>query len=278
MTTEEDTLPTATVATEEKVAARVHASIGGLPLTKVGTTMPKMKILIYAPPGMGKTRLAASAQDVPEMRELLYIDIEGGTETIRELWPDIQAVRVKDEHDKAGRITRSAWSQCWDIYEGLKKGEIDVNTVAVDNITEMYGLAMADTMADMLSKTTVERDPDIPSVREYGKTSTQVRRWIRLMRDLDVNLILTAHENALTDDNGNVREYVPGLSGKLAHEVAGYVDIVMYLYTKTDKEDGLQRKGLTQPANKHVAKDRSGKLPQVLTNPTMKMIYELRKG
>lgn len=265
--------------TEEELpnATTQSATIAGLNITPVSEGADFIKELIYGIPGSGKTTLAASAEDVPEMRPVLYIDIEGGTLSIKERWPNIQAVRVKTIFDKGGRAKRTAWQQLEDVYEALKKGEGGYATVIVDNMTEGYQLAMQDVMVQLIAEHP-ERDPDVPGMKEWGKASTQVRRWIRHMRDLNLNLILTAHEAEHTNDSGQILKYTPSLPGKLANEVAGYVDIVLYLYTKQEKEEGLVRKVQTQPAGKYIAKDRSGKLPLVLTNPTMQSIYDLVKG
>jgi len=42
----------------------------------------RMKILVYGPQGAGKTYLAATAQDHPAMRDVLFLSIEGGLMTV----------------------------------------------------------------------------------------------------------------------------------------------------------------------------------------------------
>jgi hypothetical protein len=119
-------------------------------------------------------------------------------------------------------------------------------------------------MRDTMEHRYLERpdiiDLDIPGLREYGKTGSQIKRWVRHLRDLDANVIFTAHEMAQTDDNGNVRAYTPSFPGKLPFELSGFVDMVLYLYTKQEKNE-VYRNIQTQPVGKYLAKDRSGKLP-----------------
>lgn len=43
---------------------------------------PNHSILIYGPPKSGKTELAATAADIPEVKKIIWIDLENGAETI----------------------------------------------------------------------------------------------------------------------------------------------------------------------------------------------------
>ena len=245
----------------------------GIDVHKIKESSKWLNILVYGMPGAGKTRFAGSAAEVSEMTPMLYIDVEGGTKSIKDLYPDVDTVRVKTIYDKGGRAKKTAWGQLNDIYSELKKGEIAYQTVVIDNITEAYQLAMQDVMTKLLAENP-DRDFDVPAQREWGKASAQMRRWIRNMRDLDLNVIITAHEANQTDDNGNVKSVTPSLPGKLAMEVAGFFDEVFYIYTKQDKELGIVRKLQTQPAGKYIAKDRSDKLPLVVSDPKMAVIYQ----
>ncbi len=254
-------------------------TIAGINIESIGEKSDYLKMLIWGLPGVGKTRLAGSAYEVEAMRPILYIDVEGGTESIKH-YPEMQKVRVKDKFDNSGRLVKSAFKQLEELYEELKKGKGGYTTVIIDNLSEAYQLAMRDTMAQRI----IERpdlDPDIPGLREYGKTGSVVRRWVRHLRDLDMNVILTAHENEKTDDNGRVLGYVPSLPGKLPNEISGFMDMVLYLYTKEERTGGepiVYRKLLSQPMNKRIAKDRTDSLPTVLDDPTMQRIYDARNG
>lgn len=254
------------------------STFAGLPIEQVGDRKSHFKGLIYAAPGMGKTLLAGSAAVVEEMAPLIYIDLEGGTETLKRTYPNIQSVRVKNITDKSGRIKKSAWQQLIEVHAALERGEGGYRTAVIDNLSEGYQISLADVMAEAVAERPDRADPDVPSQREWGKASSQVRRWVRWMRDLDMNVIFTAHEQAHSDDNGNILKYTPALPGKLANEISGFMDFVFYLYTKQEKgEDNkltVVRKLQTQPVGKYIAKDRTGQLPLILSDPTMAKIYQ----
>lgn len=263
-----------TVVTEEPPVGK---RLAGLNVVPVSEGPRHMKICLYGVPGVGKTRLAGSANDVEAMRPVLFIDLEGGTESIRTLYPDIEVVRVKTEFDKGGRVKKSAWAQLRGLYEELKKGQHGYNTIVIDNITEAYQISLQDVMQKLTAENP-DRDPDVPGMREWGKATAQIRRFIRSMRDLPLHVIITAHELAKEDDSGIVRHVTPSLPGKLALEVPGFFDEVFYLYTKSEKgEDNKPitvRKIQTQPVGKYIAKDRTDRLPLVVSDPTMKALYE----
>jgi len=252
-------------------------TMAGLNVSTVAEGERWFKFLVYGVPGVGKTRIAGSSFEVESFRPVLFIDLEGGTESIRELYPKIEVVRVKTIYDKGGRVKKSAWTQLRDLYEELKKGGHDYQTVVIDNVTEAYQISLQDVMQKLTAENP-DRDPDVPSQREWGKATAQMRRFIRQMRDLPMHVIMTAHELAKEDDNGTVRHITPSLPGKLAMEASGFFDEVFYLYTKSEKgEDNkpiTTRKIQTQPVGKYIAKDRSGKLPLVVSDPTIKSLYD----
>ena len=253
------------------------SSIAGLPITSVGEGSSYMNGMIWGIPGSGKTTLAGSAYEVEELHPILFVDIEGGTKAIEEKYPKMDRVRVKTEHDSKGRVIKSAWNQCKDIYESLKRGEGGYTTVIVDNLSEAYQLCMRDTMEAFYAEKPETTDVDVPSLRAYGKAGSQVRWWVRHLRDLDCHVIFTAHEMAQTNDEGRALAYTPSFPGKLPYELAGFMDMVLYLYVKQDRDE-TNRKLQTGIAGKYLAKDRSGKLPLVLSDPTMAKVYGYYTG
>ena len=240
-------------------------SIAGLEITPVQERSSYYNILVYGDSGTGKTTLAGSADEVPSMRPVLFIDIEGGTESLRPSYPEVDTVRV------------TSWKELQAVYDALYEGDHPYRTVVLDSLTEIQKFNMYDIMNSLTQKRP-DLDPDIPGMREWGKNLEQLRKMVRGFRDLEMHTIFTALNRSDKDQKTGVTTMKPSLSGKLADEVAAFLDVVMYYYVKQvgDGEDAQFRRFLlTQKTDSQIAKDRSGRLPMVVEDPTMSKIHEL---
>jgi len=241
-----------------------QTELGGLKVQPVSDIPPHVNMLIYGDPGVGKTVLAGSASVVERMAPVLVIDIEGGTLSLKGTYPHVDIVRVE------------TWKDMQQVYDALYDGKHGYNTVVLDSLTEIQKFSMYLIMGDLI-KSDPSRDPDIPGMREWGKNIEQIRRLIRAFRDLPINTVVTALAKQDRDVRTGMTKTTPSLSGKLANEVAGFLDIVMYMYTKIVNKDGeteFMRLLLTQPTDTQVAKDRTGRLPQVVEQPTMQGLVD----
>jgi len=243
-------------------------SLGGLRVEPVTETPLRFNLLIYGDPGVGKTVLAGSACVVPEMSPVLLLDIEGGTLSLRKRYPEVDTVRV------------SNWAQLVRVYEALKEGEGKdyYRTIVIDSLTESQKVGMATIMKRAVEKDE-DRDPDLPGIGEWGKNTNQVRTMVRAFRDLPMNTIFTCLAQTDKDKKGRWLTR-PSLSGKLASEVSGFMDVVLYMYNKDNEDSNLppHRLLLSRKTEEVIAKDRTDRLPPVVGGedvPTIQMLHDI---
>jgi phage nucleotide-binding protein len=239
-------------------------NIAGLPVLKAEAARQHINILIYGKSGVGKTQLAGSADAVPSMRKVLVMDVEGGTMTLAHSYPDVDVVRVRH------------WNEVAELADFLQTGNHDYQTCIVDSLTEAQKFNMSAVMAKRIEEREAkgeEQDPDVPDMRAWGKNIEQIRKFVRFFRDLEMNTIFTALVKEDKNPRTGLIERKPYLSGKLADEVAAFLDVVVYYYMKK-VDDENKRLLLTQATDEYVAKDRTGKLPALLESPTMEEIMQ----
>ncbi len=209
--------------------------------------------------------MAGSADAVPAMRPVLFIDIEGGTESLRHSYPEVDTVRV------------TTWKEMQEVYNVLYEGGHGYKTIVLDSLTEIQKFSMMNIMNELVAKFP-DRSEDVPSMREWGINLEQIRRLVRGFRDLPMHTIFTALVREEKNQRTGAVTQQPSLSGKMAGEVAAFLDIVVYYYVKqvgSGDDAEFKRLLLTQKTDAQVAKDRSGKLPMVVEQPTMTDLFRL---
>lgn len=207
-------------------------------------TMNNLNVLLYGDSGVGKTTTIATAPG-----PVLVLDMEGGSLPLA--GKDVDLVKVKSPDDIRETL------------QGVKSGKFEYRTVALDSITEMYKVIMDEVIR---TNPNVSRAyGDQASQSDYGRATELMRRAIRAFRDLPVHVVFTALAQDLKDEVDGSVTRLPSLPGKLAYELAGYVDIVGYVFARPSKDGKEVERGVAvQPQGKVIAKDRSGKLGAVV--------------
>jgi hypothetical protein len=236
---------------------------------------PHVNALIYGEPGVGKTRLIGSADAVPQMRKVLILDVDGGALSVKDVYPNVERLRITN-FAQLEAVHR-------DLHADASHG---FQTVSIDTGTEAQKYSMAAIMRDVVIKAAEKgeaRDPDVPSMREWGITQEQVRRVVRKYRDLPLNFFMTCHVKDDKDEKTGITKKAPDLPGKLARQIAGFFDVVLYMYSKEvvnpeTKEKKELRLLMSSATERITAKDRTDKLDAIVQTCTMTHLYNTMTG
>lgn len=280
-------------------------------LSSVRKGNKRLKILLYAKPGVGKTTLAASSVDVDQMQDIFMIDAESG-ELILE---DNPRIGDSDNIDVAPINNFMVLAKMYEFlsshinfrdryiadpndlealeklkhYESWLKDcdpeEIDeprlYQTVIIDSLTEVEAYCMQSLLGfkeDFDATSLFDVDQKTAEFAEYKKNNNMVNRIIRAFRDLDVNLIVVCGAQ-FTQDEQKRMNWTPDLTGKLTSQIQGYFDVVGFMQAGTAAEgQEAPRRLYVQPVGRFAAKNRRAIFKEAhLDNPTMTdIVRELR--
>lgn len=254
-----------------------------------------LKLFIYGNYGTGKTRLAGSSVLVPQMHDVLMIDAEAGDLTIatddsameEEARGHIDVVRVSTFKEFA-KVQEFLKVHCMLRQKGdftkLKELEMKIRTdfdadapprqyktVIIDSLAEVEAFSMYQLLG-ITDASRLEDEAATAEWAEYKKNNTQILRAVRAYRDLPMNVIMTAPSSYVQDDKKRM-VYQPALTGKLAKQVQGFMDMVGFLAMATNAENENVRRLFVQPSVYYDAKNRFSSFKEnFFESPTIESI------
>lgn len=225
---------------------------------KVEERPVKLNLLIYGQPGCGKTTLAATAMEHPELAPALLLNIEGGTLSVVGTGLDAVDVHSLQQLEQV----------LWALSNPEDKQFGQYRTVIIDSGTELQTITLQE-LVMAASKKDRGRSPDDIQLQDYGRNTNALRRVFRWFRDLPVHVVVTALAKEVYPPNVTAQqrpfvepsEVFPLFTEKLGQSVSGYFDAVWYQYVR----DG-QRFLLTQRTQRFFAKTRGARFSAALGN------------
>ena len=238
-------------------------------------------MLLYADAGVGKTSLAATAQDHDAMRNVVFADIEKGTLSIAHRG-DILRRPIATTSD----LEALGWA--------IARGELpEIHTVVIDNITELQTINLQEIVQKAIDggrNMVKNRARTIDDVwqEDYLVSTLQISRLVRFFRDLPINLIINAQLKRVypkVPDGTDLTKIepiavVPSLSAKLMGAVMSYCDFVWCLEQETDEESKNYgaRFAITVSKDIYKCKTRGPRflkaVGEVILNPKLPEIYD----
>lgn len=207
-------------------------------------TFRRVKSLIFAPPGAGKTVLLGTANDDVRTYPMLLLDYEGGTSSL--IGREIDIVKIR------------SWRDFDEVYDFLLRGTHGYKSVGIDSMSETHIFALLAQLSIRERKIA-----DLLEQGDYGIVLNQMRKLLRKFRNLPFHIFATSlDKNEMDPKEGMVKK--PALSGGLSDEAPGIFESVSYLQTEVLDDGYLHRILILQNYPKLRVKIR---MPQGYTAP-----------
>lgn len=243
-----------------------------LNIEKLAERPKHAKMLVYGESGVGKTVFASSAP-----RPMLWIESEGGTNSIADpKGIDIVKASGLSTYREALQYLRSD--------EGKK-----YKSVVLDSFTETQASVLKEIMQAVHASDST-RDEFTPQFQEYQRLVGVMREIVRGFRDLPMHVVITALTREDKDELTGRTTVRPRLSPAIASEIPGFMDVVGYMYTTTEKVEDqevndeqiiIHRNFLCVPTGKYLAKVRAPEgteIPSHLKAPKFKDVAKYVLG
>lgn len=205
-------------------------------------TSATWNVLLYGPGGNGKTVGACSA---PGPVVLVNADGPDGSRKAHAIYGD----KIREVPFEGPETLKGVY-----LYLRSDEGK-DVKTLVVDPLGEVYQKIFESLHGDGASRKEM--------LAAHGDTSTKIERFVRSVRDLDLNVILVCHEEVADQEGETMRRPLTG-GKKLPEKIVGMMSIVGYcMAVPPNPDEGEERTryfAQLVEARGRRAKDRSGGL------------------
>lgn len=236
-----------------------------------------LKLFVYGGYGVGKTLLAGSSAMVPQMRDIMMIDAEAGGLTIA----TDDDIKEQEARQSIDRVRVSSFKEFARVQEYLKlhckyrdennedklkelesklRGDYNsdaparrYNTVIIDSLSEVEAFSMYQLLG-ISDRTQLDEEVQGAEWAQYKQNHSQILRAVRAYRDLPMHVIITSAANFTQDDRKRMI-YSPALTGKLAKQVQGFMDMVGF-FTMVQVDGVDVRRLMVQPGAQYDAKNR----------------------
>lgn len=225
----------------------------------------QIKMVIYGKAGVGKTSLAKTCDG-----KVLIISAEGGLLSLSDNDIDFIDITIDESGNLLSKADRLAMLRNAYEYAQTEEARKKYSWLFVDSLTEIGQIVIE----NLKVKYPEKKD----ALLMWGEYSDTMRSFIKAFRDLTgYNVVFTALSSTEKDELSR-RYQAPDLQGKIASQLPGYFDEVFYYHVYDNQETGeTVRSLITQPNEKVIAKDRSGKL-EISEEPNLaKIVSKIKR-
>lgn len=205
--------------------------------------------LLYCAPGVGKSTAIGLIAEKSKGKTLV-LDIDRTiTKTLakKEVVKDISRIAVRPIINASRLVEKGTekvlcvgtwadWeSALMELAELKKKGELNFENIAVDNISELERCILSDLGSQGKNK-------GVPAQADYQYMQFKLVNSLRFMKSLGVNVIWTAWETVEQFQNLDGSMYsrlYPKCSAKIVDNICGLCDVVGKILAKQDGTRGI---------------------------------------
>lgn len=210
-------------------------------------------MMLYGKAGVGKTTFASQAQDVPEMKDIIFFDFDQGCLSISDR--DDISVFAFQGHEPSivypqfykALLALNKHAKVRDDDKGLldwHKKNIDPNfsgelkryqTIVIDSITVLFDLAYALAFQKITKEKPEKFYTDVPPLtgydnrQVYGKSADMIMRLINLLFRMPFHVIIIGHEKFTVDEETNRKDTFISLPSNLRVSLQIYFDVILHL-------------------------------------------------
>ena len=279
----------------------------GMRVTKAEGGLGQASILFYGPVGCGKTTIAATAVEVPELTPVLVLDFENSTASVAEKYgehPDLDVIQMSDwkksekivDHlceggtingrqyatvivdpmNAFGRNLQQHMIKVVEYKRTLLHKESNGGLTAAErrHLSALSSVKMQDNVNNSLGEATT-------SLADYGMIGAKFSGIIDKLHKGPFLTIFVSHANKEEDDRGRSLSLRPDMPGNVAKGIlAERPHLVGFVHKAVRKDDEGneevyvvarfetgQHTGLPFVAKKRLP------VPQAMINPTMPLIW-----
>lgn len=205
------------------------------------------RVLVYGPPGVGKTCFAASFPP-----PVLILDTHQGTNYVDQVVPPSRwkAVSVRDHRVLDAVLAKAT------------EGSLGYQTVVVDTLFDIQRLHLVDLAGPRVAY----------RVQEWAESIEWLRRTMYAFLFVPLHVVYICPEAELTDGDSVIIR--PDLGGKARGYLLQNVDFAFYMGLRLDLQGQPHRVLFTQ-ADRHrfYAKCRDGRIPAEIVDPTYEKVF-----
>ncbi len=222
-----------------------------------------LNMIIYGPPGAGKTTLCATAQESEFGADVLIVDVDKGSRSVS----DREGVKI---------FPVNSWSDVNSLFNYLNSKDHNFKTICIDTITELQEYSVKHVLGG------ADRPPQL---QDFMKSKQQMCKMMRAFKGLSIdkgwNIFFNAHVKVDEDKINGTLQRKPLLSPSTQSAAMGIVDGIGFLDANNKGVRNLQ----LQPSYSAYAKFRqpsAGKSAKELAgnikNPNMGKILDFVNG